>query len=206
MITYDLQDRTWKLSFVLSLTTKRGIVENSRDENEKRGEIESVSVFEKKKKKTRTMIQSLFLDELSLVLLDRKKSKTSAIYRLERITNKYIYYCIYSYYFHCNYCIEIIVKILTLFLMPHLIFRCTALKAFFSFWPTIGGINVLVKISEFSGTKVGSNFCSIFLDRCSMEWYFTIVLLVLDCGELVDGFAFAIFKNVGNPCSSNPPE
>lgn len=52
LITYDLQDRTWKLSFVLSLTTKRGIVENSRDENEKRREIESVSVFEKKKKNT----------------------------------------------------------------------------------------------------------------------------------------------------------
>ena len=92
-------------------------------------------------------------------------------------------------------------KILTLFLIPHLNLVSSVLKPLLWFMPVFGGTKntFFVEISEFSGINTGSTSL-----ECSTLRLFVGTLVVFT--GVLGSFTFTTFINVGNPCSSNPPE
>lgn len=92
-------------------------------------------------------------------------------------------------------------KILTLFLIPHLNLVSGVLKPLLSSVPVFGGTKntFFVEISEFSGINMGSTS----LEYSTFRLFAGILVVFAD---VLGTFTFTTFINVGNPCSSNPPE
>lgn len=92
-------------------------------------------------------------------------------------------------------------KILTLFLIPHLDIIPGVLKPLLSSVPVLEGTKntFFVEISEFSGINTGSTS----LEYSTLRFFAGILVVFVG---VLGSFTFTTFINVGNPCSSNPPE